>query len=76
MAGYAALDFETTGLFPQKHDRVIEIGMVLLDKHGNVEGEWASLINPERDVGPTHIHGIRARDAFVRRRSQTSSASS
>lgn len=64
MAGYAVIDFETTGLFPQKHDRVLEIGMVLLDEQGVLEREWSSLVNPERDVGPTYIHGIRARDVL------------
>lgn len=64
MSGYAVIDFETTGLFPQKHDRVVEIGVVLVDEQGEFEREWSSLINPERDVGPTHIHGIRARDVL------------
>lgn len=65
MSGYAVIDFETTGLFPGKHDRVVEIGVVLLDQHGRPESEWTSLVNPERDVGPTHIHGIRARDVLA-----------
>lgn len=64
MAGYAVIDLETTGLFPQKHDRVVEIGVVLLDERGEFEREWSSLVNPERDIGPTHIHGIRARDVL------------
>jgi DNA polymerase III subunit epsilon len=62
--GYAAIDFETTGLFPQKHDRVVEVAIVEMDMHGRPEREWTSLIDPERDVGPTHIHGISARDVL------------
>jgi len=64
MSGYAVIDFETTGLFPQKHDRVVEIAVVLLNVQGELEREWSSLVNPERDVGPTHIHGIHARDVL------------
>lgn len=62
--GYAAIDFETTGLFPQKHDRVVEVGIVEMDPHGESQREWTSLVNPERDVGPTHIHGISGRDVL------------
>ncbi|WP_417734474.1 exonuclease domain-containing protein [Rosistilla oblonga] len=54
--GYAVVDVETTGL--GKHDRVIEIGIVLLDTRYRVVDEYESLIDPQRDLGPTHIHGI------------------
>lgn len=64
MAGYACIDFETTGLFPSRHDRVLEIGVVLLDDDGAVQAEWSTLINPGRDVGPTHIHGVTAREVL------------
>jgi DNA polymerase-3 subunit epsilon len=64
MSGYTVVDLETTGLFPQKHDRVVEIGLVAVSDDGTVESEWSTLINPERDVGPTHIHGITARDVL------------
>lgn len=62
MTGYTIVDLETTGLFPQQHDRVLEIGLINVSDAGEVESEWATLINPQRDVGPTHIHGITARD--------------
>lgn len=55
--GYAVIDVETTGLSP-RGDRVIEVGVVLLDPHGQPEHEWTSRINPGRPVGATHIHGI------------------
>ncbi|GAA4362993.1 exonuclease domain-containing protein [Nocardioides caricicola] len=64
MAGYACIDFETTGLFPTRHDRVLEVGVVLLDGDGAVEAEWSTLVNPGRDVGPTHIHGVTAREVL------------
>ena len=59
-AGFAVIDLETTGLFPGGHDRVVEIGLVALDPYLRPVGEWATLINPCRDVGPTSIHGITA----------------
>ncbi|WGY03876.1 exonuclease domain-containing protein [Nocardioides sp. QY071] len=64
MAGYTCIDFETTGLFPARHDRVVEVGVVFLTEDGEVEGEWSTLVNPNRDVGPTGIHGIAARDVL------------
>lgn len=64
MSGYTVIDLETTGLFPQHHDRIIEIGVVRLTDSGLVEDEWHTLVNPGRDVGPTPIHGITARDVL------------
>ncbi|HEU5155661.1 MAG TPA: exonuclease domain-containing protein [Streptosporangiaceae bacterium] len=60
--GYAVVDVETTGLDVRRHDRVIEIGVVQLDRGGRVSGEWATLVNPVRDLGPVGIHGICAAD--------------
>jgi len=59
---YAVIDLETTGFSPKQGDRIVEVGIVLVDDAGKIEGEWGSIINPQRDVGPTHVHGIRARD--------------
>jgi len=64
VTGYTVLDLETTGLFPQKHDRIIEIGIISVSDTGEIEDEWATLINPGRDVGATQIHGISARDVL------------
>jgi DNA polymerase-3 subunit epsilon len=60
MGGIAVLDVETTGFNFAGTDRVIELGVVLLDDNFEVEGTHTWLINPRRDVGPTHIHGIKA----------------
>jgi DNA polymerase-3 subunit epsilon len=60
--GYAVVDVETTGLNAKRHDRVIEIGVVQLDREGRVTEEWVTLVNPVRDLGPIRIHGIRAAD--------------
>lgn len=55
---FAVLDLETTGLFTGYHHRVIEIALVCIDSRGAVEDEYSTLINPERDLGPSDIHGI------------------
>jgi DNA polymerase-3 subunit epsilon len=62
--GYAVVDLETTGLSPGRQHRVVEIGVVLLDRDGVAVDEWCSLVNPQRDLGPQEIHGIRARDVL------------
>ncbi len=59
---FAVVDVETTGLFAGGTDRIIEIAILRLNGRGEVINEYASLVNPHRDLGPTHIHGIRARD--------------
>lgn len=56
----SVVDCETTGL--GRHDRVIEVAVVTLDHDsGDVVDEFETLINPGRDVGPTHLHGITAK---------------
>ena len=59
--GFAVVDVETTGLFPSR-DRVVEVAVVHLDPDARVTGEFSTLIDPRRDVGPTRVHGIRAAD--------------
>ncbi|CEA09686.1 DNA polymerase III subunit epsilon [Arthrobacter saudimassiliensis] len=58
--GFAVIDLETTGLNPRYHHRVVEVGIVTLDATGRVLDRWESLVNPQRDLGPQSIHGIRA----------------
>ena len=62
---YAVIDTETTGLLPGHRHRVIEIAVVLLDAQGQVEREWVTLLNPQRDLGPQHIHGILTADVLA-----------
>lgn len=55
---YAVIDFETTGLSPRR-DRIVEVAVARVDANGQIEDEFATLVNPDgRDVGPTFIHGI------------------
>jgi DNA polymerase-3 subunit epsilon len=58
---YAVVDVETTGLDPAT-DRIVEVAVVRCDRHGRVESEWSSLVQPDRDPGPTAVHGITADD--------------
>lgn len=59
---FAVVDFETTGILPSYHHRVVEIGVTHVDDDGTITHRWETLINPERDLGPQQIHGIRAAD--------------
>ena len=58
--GFAFVDVETTGLNPEKYDKIVEIAIVVTDDRLEPVQGYESLINPERDVGPTRIHGISA----------------
>jgi DNA polymerase-3 subunit epsilon len=58
---FAVLDVETTGFLPRT-DRVVEVAVVRVRGDGTVEGQYSTLINPERDVGASHVHGITATD--------------
>jgi DNA polymerase-3 subunit epsilon len=60
-AGFAVVDVETTGLFPGSH-RIAEIAVVHVEPDGTVSNRWETLVNPQRDLGPQRIHGIRAAD--------------
>lgn len=59
---FAVVDVETTGLFPHGHDRIVEIAVVHMTPSWDISDEYSTLVNPGRDVGPTSIHGISARD--------------
>lgn len=60
----AVIDLETTGLSPWRHDRVVEIAIVLMSPDGRVYKEYETLVNPNRDLGPTQIHKISASDVL------------
>jgi len=64
VGGYAVVDVETTGLFPGAHDRIVEIAVVLVSAGGEIEGSWATLVNPQRDLGPQHVHQISSSDVL------------
>jgi len=64
MSRYAVFDLETTGLSAAHHHRVVEVAVVLVDDDGTVVYEWETLVNPQRDVGATAIHGLSAIDVY------------
>ena len=51
----AVIDTETTGF--GKTDRILEIGIILIDD-GKIVDEWETVLNPLRDVSNSNIHGI------------------
>jgi len=55
--GFAVVDVETTGFDPDV-ERIVEVGVVVLDPVGHEVGSFCTLVDPGRDPGPTHIHGI------------------
>lgn len=57
MSTISVIDCETTGL--GRNDRIIELAVVTLDAETlETVDEFDTLINPQRDVGKTSIHGI------------------
>jgi DNA polymerase III subunit epsilon len=61
VSGFAVVDLETTGLYPLT-DRVLEVAIVHLDEAARLTGKFCTLVDPQRDVGPTRIHGLKASD--------------
>lgn len=51
------VDVETTGFNAEGDDRIVQVGMILLDD-GAESWRWSTLVNPDRDTGPVHVHGI------------------
>jgi DNA polymerase III epsilon subunit-like protein len=60
---YIAIDVETTGLNPER-DRIVEVGAIRFDQHGNQIDTYISLVNPGCSIQPnvTAIHGIKDED--------------
>jgi len=56
-SGFAVVDVETTGFSPET-ERIVEVGVVVLDDVGVEVGSFCTLLNPGCHPGPTHIHGI------------------
>lgn len=54
---FVALDLELTGL-NKDNDRIVDIGLVFLDENFQILATYETLVDPERDTGPVHIHHI------------------
>ncbi len=59
---FAVVDVETTGF--GRADRIIEIAVLRLDSKGKMLDRYVTLVNPQRDVGPTFRHGITASEVL------------
>lgn len=60
MSRFAVLDVETTGLSPDRGDRIVEIAIIVLDENFRVVRMLDSLVHPCRRIPPyvASIHGI------------------
>lgn len=56
---FAVVDLETTGRHFNR-DRIAEIGIVVLNEAFEVVEEFETVVNPGRDLGPVHLHGLKA----------------
>ncbi|MGW3134960.1 DEDDh family exonuclease [Streptomyces sp. NPDC001139] len=54
---WAVVDVETSGLRPYQH-RVLSVAVLTLDASGKLTEEFSTLLDPECDPGPVHIHGL------------------
>lgn len=60
---FAVVDLETSGL-NMRRNRILQLGMVVVEADGAVVDQWSSLVKlrwPLQRVGPTDIHGITRR---------------
>lgn len=58
---YVVFDFETTGLYPEDGDEIIEIGAIVIENLQVTEKHYHTLVNPGRPIpaASSAIHGIR-----------------
>jgi DNA polymerase-3 subunit epsilon len=65
MACLAVIDVETTGLNPYRNDRIVELAALVISPDGRLLRQFVTLVNPERDIGSTRIHGLCSRDVLA-----------
>ncbi|MDO4685406.1 MAG: exonuclease domain-containing protein, partial [Corynebacterium sp.] len=53
---FAVVDLKTTGF--SANDRIVEIGVVLLEADGSRSGTWETLVKPNRKIPNPDVHGI------------------
>ncbi|EFK54828.1 DNA polymerase III subunit epsilon [Corynebacterium genitalium ATCC 33030] len=56
--GFAVIDVVTTGFGGS--DRIVEVGVVLLDQQLREQGTWETLVQPNRDIATCHVHKLTA----------------
>lgn len=60
MSNIVVIDTETTGFNYSKTDRVIEIAALKYNENFEEVDRFETLLNPSRDLGAQHIHGVDA----------------
>ncbi|MGN9791386.1 TerD family protein [Streptomyces sp. OZ13] len=56
---WALVDVETSGLVARR-DRVLSVAVVTVGPDGEQTAEFSTLLDPECDPGPVHVHGLTA----------------
>ena len=56
--GFAVIDIEATGFAGHLKDRIVELAVVHTDPAGHLMDSWSTLLDPGRDTGPVHVHGL------------------
>lgn len=61
---FAVFDFETTGLYPEEGDEIIEMGAIVVDKGLVTDLNFQTFINPQKPIpaASTRVHGITDQD--------------
>lgn len=62
--GFAIIDLQTTGLGPRS-DRIVELAIIRTNIWGRAIAEFSTLINPERAMGASELHGIESADVLL-----------
>ncbi|MGZ6812047.1 MAG: 3'-5' exonuclease [Blastococcus sp.] len=57
-APFAVVGLATTGFNPDGGDRIVEIAIARVDEQGAILDEYATVVDPGRDVGAVFVHGI------------------
>lgn len=60
MSSIIVLDTETTGFSFSGNDRIVEIAAIKYNLAFEELGRFETLLNPRRDLGAQHVHGIEA----------------
>lgn len=55
---FAVFDAETTGFFPEKDDRLVELAVLRLDSRGKVLRAFHTVIDPCRGLPPCRTHSL------------------
>ncbi|QKY69188.1 ATP-dependent DNA helicase DinG [Lentibacillus sp. CBA3610] len=60
---YVVIDLETTGHAPVSPDKIIEVGIVIIENN-EITGEFSTFLNPNREIPPfiTNLTGISDQD--------------